>query len=63
MGASEQHAGTTVAGSADPNTVLAIIYFVTIGAIVLGTGVYFFVMARIADPEVRLMDLMVTQRE
>ncbi|KAJ2449023.1 hypothetical protein GGF42_004910, partial [Coemansia sp. RSA 2424] len=52
-----------MAGSADPNTVLAIIYFVTIGAIVLGTGVYFFVMARIADPEVRLMDLMVTQRE
>ncbi|KAJ2465428.1 hypothetical protein GGI02_004700, partial [Coemansia sp. RSA 2322] len=47
----------------DPNMVLTVIYFVTIGSIVLGTAVYFFVMARIADPEVHLMNLIVTQRE
>ncbi|KAJ2067823.1 hypothetical protein GGH13_005157 [Coemansia sp. S155-1] len=63
MEASEKHANAAVGGSADPNTVLAVIYFLTIGVIVLGTGIYFFVMARITDPEVRLMDLMVTQRE
>ncbi|KAJ1879203.1 hypothetical protein LPJ71_010800, partial [Coemansia sp. S17] len=63
MEASEKHANAAAGGSADPNTVLAVIYFLTIGVIVLGTGIYFFVMARITDPEVRLMDLMVTQRE
>ncbi|KAJ2412960.1 hypothetical protein H4218_000515 [Coemansia sp. IMI 209128] len=64
MGAGgEQLASGAAVGSADPNTVLAVIYFVTIGIIVLSTGIYFFVMARVTDPEVRLMDLMVTQRE
>ncbi|KAJ2790960.1 hypothetical protein GGI18_001464, partial [Coemansia linderi] len=64
MGAGgEQLASGAAVGSADPNTVLAVIYFVTIGVIVLSTGIYFFVMARVTDPEVRLMDLMVTQRE
>ncbi|KAJ2492771.1 hypothetical protein IWW37_001217 [Coemansia sp. RSA 2050] len=63
MGAGEQLVGGAAVGSADPNTVLAVIYFVTIGVIVLGTGIYFFAIARITDPEVRLMDLMVTQRE
>ncbi|PIA17426.1 hypothetical protein COEREDRAFT_80438 [Coemansia reversa NRRL 1564] len=57
--AAERNAGS----SADPNLVLTLIYFLTIGAIVLGTAVYFFVMARITEPEVRLMELINTQRE
>ncbi|KAJ2361134.1 hypothetical protein H4S01_005403 [Coemansia sp. RSA 2610] len=49
--------------SADPNLVLTLVYFLTIAAIVVGTAVYFVVMARITDPEVRLMELITTQRE
>ncbi|KAJ2725791.1 hypothetical protein GGI07_000998 [Coemansia sp. Benny D115] len=49
--------------SVDPNMVLTLIYFATIAAILIGTAVYFFVMARITDPEERLMELMNTQRE
>ncbi|KAJ2078505.1 hypothetical protein H4R24_004424 [Coemansia sp. RSA 988] len=58
-GAAEGDAGS----STDPNLVLTLIYFLTIVAIVLGTAVYFFVMSRITDPEVRLMELINTQRE
>ncbi|KAJ1812153.1 hypothetical protein LPJ75_003789 [Coemansia sp. RSA 2598] len=55
---------TAAAGhSADPNVVLTAIYFSTIAAIIIGTVIYFFVVARIADPEVRLLDLITTQRE
>ncbi|KAJ1940519.1 hypothetical protein GGF37_003940, partial [Kickxella alabastrina] len=49
--------------SADPNMVLTLVYFVTIAAVLIGTAVYFFIMDRISDPEVRLMDLIITQRE
>ncbi|KAJ1722831.1 hypothetical protein LPJ53_002800 [Coemansia erecta] len=48
---------------ADPNVVLTLIYFATIAAIIVGTVVYFLVIARISDPEVRLLDLITTQRE
>ncbi|KAJ2157154.1 hypothetical protein GGF46_004698, partial [Coemansia sp. RSA 552] len=51
------------ASAADPNMVLTLIYFLTIAGIVLGTAVYFVVVARITDPEVRLMELLTTQRE
>ncbi|KAJ2699922.1 hypothetical protein H4R19_005502, partial [Coemansia spiralis] len=47
----------------DANLVLALVYFLTIAAIVMGTAAYFLVMARITDPEVRLMELLTTQRE
>ncbi|KAJ2451997.1 hypothetical protein EV183_003238 [Coemansia sp. RSA 2336] len=49
--------------SADPNLVLTLVYFLTIVAILIGTAVYFVVVARITDPEVRLLDLITTQRE
>ncbi|KAJ2236062.1 hypothetical protein H4R99_005314 [Coemansia sp. RSA 1722] len=49
--------------SADPNMVLTAIYFSSIAAIIIGTVVYFFVVARITDPEVLLLDLITTQRE
>ncbi|KAJ1647050.1 hypothetical protein J3B02_001028 [Coemansia erecta] len=49
--------------SADPNVVLTAIYFSTIAAIIIGTVIYFFVVARISDPEVRLLELITTQRE
>ncbi|KAJ2402586.1 hypothetical protein GGI23_000603 [Coemansia sp. RSA 2559] len=50
-------------GSADPNLVLTLVYFLTIAAVLIGTAIYFVVMARITDPEVRLMELITTQRE
>ncbi|KAJ2677975.1 hypothetical protein GGI25_002765 [Coemansia spiralis] len=49
--------------SVDPNMVLTLVYFLTIAAVLIGTAVYFIVMARITDPEVRLMELITTQRE
>ncbi|KAJ2507053.1 hypothetical protein GGI11_006471 [Coemansia sp. RSA 2049] len=55
--------GSADKDSADPNLVLTLVYFLTIAAILIGTAIYFFVMARITDPEVRLMELITTQRE
>ncbi|KAJ2778435.1 hypothetical protein H4R18_004595 [Coemansia javaensis] len=49
--------------SADPDVVLTAVYFATIAVIVGGTAAYFAVMARITDPEVRLLELITTQRE
>ncbi|KAJ1855940.1 hypothetical protein LPJ76_002887 [Coemansia sp. RSA 638] len=58
---SDPHLGS--GSSANPNLVLTLVYFLTIAAILIGTAVYFIVMARITDPEVRLMELITTQRE
>ncbi|KAJ2818816.1 hypothetical protein IWW50_005681 [Coemansia erecta] len=57
----ELHTGS--GSSANPNLVLTLVYFLTIAAIIVGTAAYFIVMARITDPEVRLMELLTTQRE
>ncbi|KAJ2683261.1 hypothetical protein GGH99_004426, partial [Coemansia sp. RSA 1285] len=43
--------GSADKDSADPNLVLTLVYFLTIAAVLIGTAIYFFVMARITDPE------------
>ncbi|KAJ1936222.1 hypothetical protein FBU59_005125, partial [Linderina macrospora] len=43
--------------------VMTLIYFLTIGGVIIGTAIYFNVMARITDPEVLLIARINTQRE
>ncbi|KAJ1966389.1 hypothetical protein GGI12_000099 [Dipsacomyces acuminosporus] len=47
----------------DPNLLVTLIYFLSIGAVAAGTAIYFYIMALVKEPEVLLMERMTTQKE